>query len=179
MAGSPIRAIFLDIDGCLNSPDFQVHRFQRGPGRSPIDPICVGHLNDLTARTGARIVVSSTWRRMGLGGIRRLLHKHGVTGPIVGRTPVIEHRTEAGVYVWTERGAEIQRWLDRTGFEVESFVILDDDADMAHLGDRLVQTDWRTGLTGEDVERACELLEHASVCHPDGQPRVDGTGRGV
>lgn len=154
-----MRVIFLDVDGVLNSPDFQIRRFVRGQGRRPIDPVCVEHLNALTARTKARIVVSSVWRKMGLPAIRGVLRSHGVTAPIVSTTPDLTYQSRrSGLYVAVERGAEIQAWLDATRFAVESYVILDDDADMAHLLPRLVQTDYRTGLTASDADRAQELL---------------------
>lgn len=153
-----MRVIFLDIDGVLNSPDFQIHRFQRGPGRRPIDPVCVEHLNTLIRQTQARIVVSSTWRHEGLTRIRRTLRDHSVTAAVVGTTPILERRTTSGLYAVPDRGHEIQAWLDGTRFTVERFVILDDDADMAHLIGHLVRTDYRTGLTAADAERACALL---------------------
>ena len=55
------------------------------------------------------------------------------------------------------RGREIQLWLQQHP-EVDSFVILDDDADMDNLIDRLVQTEIETGLTEQDADRAIELL---------------------
>jgi hypothetical protein len=33
-----MKLALLDIDGVLDSPDFQTHRSQREAGRSPIDP---------------------------------------------------------------------------------------------------------------------------------------------
>ena len=59
----------------------------------------------------------------------------------------------------TQRGTEIQAWLDAwRGEPVESFVILDDEGDMAHLLPRLVQTGWSTGLLHEHVQVARRLL---------------------
>lgn len=153
-----MKIVFLDVDGVLNSPDFQIHRYQRGPGRHPIDPECVAHLNALTSQTQARIVVSSTWRTMGLTAIRRVLRAHGVVAPIVGCTPSLVRRHESGLAIATERGREIQAWLDTTRFRVERFVILDDDEDMNDLLPHLVRTDFRAGLAAEDVIRSLERL---------------------
>ena len=51
---------------------------------------------------------------------------------------------------------EIQSWID--DHEVESFVILDDSSDMAHLMPKLVHTSMETGLTEDHVEQALSLL---------------------
>jgi hypothetical protein len=44
---------------------------------------------------------------------------------------------------------------------VESFVILDDDADMEHLLPRLVQTSMDDGLQDRHVEKAVEILNRS------------------
>ena len=56
-----------------------------------------------------------------------------------------------------ERGHEIQEWLDRHP-ETESFVILDDGTDMAHLASYLVNTDFANGLEDKHVSQAIEIL---------------------
>ena len=46
------------------------------------------------------------------------------------------------------RGNEIQQWLDiHKEYDVEDFIILDDDSDMEHLIDHLIQTDSILGIT--------------------------------
>jgi hypothetical protein len=55
------------------------------------------------------------------------------------------------------RGEEIQAWLTENP-DVTQFVILDDDSDMAHLIDHLVQTDHKVGLTAADVKKASLFL---------------------
>ena len=77
-----------------------------------------------------------------------------MTGELIGVTPSLPGRP---------RGEEIQAWLDGAGTEVESFVILDDHDDMAHLADRLVRTDSAVGITGEDAGRALGMLQVASA----------------
>ena len=58
------------------------------------------------------------------------------------------------------RGLEIQKWLDdNPQGENVVFVILDDDSDMEHLMDRLVQTDHEFGLTQEDAGKAILMLK--------------------
>ena len=57
-----------------------------------------------------------------------------------------------------ERGIEIQRWLNETKYEIESFVILDDDSDMLHLSEKLVKTKGTRGLTEKEAKEAIDML---------------------
>ncbi len=67
---------------------------------------------------------------------------------VIGRTPVLDDQI---------RGLEIQKWMDDfTG--IESFVILDDDADMGELLPYLVQTSQTHGLTDEKRDEAINIL---------------------
>lgn len=161
------RAIFLDIDGVLNSRSYMEHR-RHLPRPTPhsIDALTIPRLNAITDRTGAKIVISSTWR---LGWnpetdpspvwrLYRILTAHGVTGDIIDVTPSYDDSENDGrIILGRERGHEIQAWLDANP-GVESFAILDDDADMVHLKHRLVQTHFETGLLDEHVERVVVML---------------------
>ncbi len=158
------RIVFLDIDGVLNGARFfdaqskRDHRRKRGQAKAQdpadaIDPAAVEHLNAIVARTGAQVVISSSWRcAFGLSEIARFLDARGFKGLVCGSTPV-------GYGI--ARGQEIEGWLraqDYAAHTVESFVILDDIGDMAHLASRLVQTDTLHGLQPEHVERAVAML---------------------
>lgn len=144
-----MKLIFLDFDGVLNSRA----NLYRG-----LDPANVRQLNDLVQRSGAAVVISSTWRHKGLSDCQGELLAAGFVGRIIGCTPDLDRR-EGGVWLGFDRGAEIAAWLaDRGVGLVESFVILDDAADMGELLPRLVQTDTNVGLQPADVERALALL---------------------
>lgn len=152
-----LRFIFLDIDGCLNSSDYLLHRRSiRRPTHHNIDAEAVPRLNAITDRTGAVIVISSTWR---VGRMARemgeILRMHGVTGRVIDRTPFRFRGANRG-----PRGLEIQDWMDAQPEEIsaQQIAILDDDSDMEHLIDRLVKTTWEHGLQDEHVERCVDLL---------------------
>lgn len=152
-----MKVVFLDCVGVLNSSAFfeaqdQERRKVIKPSTERfvemLDPVAVEQLNVLTGVTGAKIVVSSTWRRMfTLPELVVVLRKGGVTGDIIGVTPQRD----------TERGLEIQEWLDKHP-DATHFVILDDESDMAHLLPALVLTSFHTGLLPGHVERAVEIL---------------------
>lgn len=138
-----MKIIFLDIDGVLMGTD--------GVAEAP-DPARVARLNGLAERTGAQLVVSSTWRSQGLEALTALLREWGVTAPVAGMTDDLgwlDFTTPIGLH----RGDEIGQWLDEHP-GVEDFVILDDDDDMGGLLPFLVQVG-ADGLT-DDLAAAAE-----------------------
>lgn len=157
-----MKIIFLDLDGVLNSENFFSKRrnnfFLPQEGDSQINPSAVELLNELLDRTNAKLVLSSTWRlgRNGLEKTKIALRAAGFqfNHRFIGVTPNLVY---ADIETEATRGDEIQAWL--TGREVEAFVILDDNADMAHLLPYLIQTSSKTGLTARDCEAAEKLLE--------------------
>ena len=162
-----MKVIFLDIDGVLNSEEFFVERTQncrydayRSAGYSAkmsrslcsLDSVAIANLNHLITKTGAKIVVSSTWR----GDDPFLQEVFAIVGiPVyIGVTPYTVTR---------HRGMEIEYWLDKHP-EVENYVILDDDNDMLDKQlEHFVQTDaYKRGLSLENVEQAIKILN--KVC---------------
>jgi hypothetical protein len=154
------KIIFLDIDGVLNnSEDSDMH--ETLGGCDFYSPNCVQRLNNLTDKTGAKIVVSSTWR---LGttveDLVGKLKSMGVTGEIIGKTDDL--RSLHGF-----RGNEILKWIKDNikllgcvhHWQFKSYVILDDDTDMLlWQKDNFVNTDGQIGLTDKDVEDAIVIL---------------------
>ncbi len=159
------RIVFLDIDGVLNSHAYLARLRREGrpiPSILDIDPEAVRVLNRLVTEGGCDVVVSSTQRHgKHRKELQARLDEKGFVGRVVGRTPEWLRKTEGGIYAAAERGQEIQAWLDKApdyGLDVGAFVILDDDADMAHLKSRLVKTSMDKGLEWHHVEEALGLL---------------------
>ncbi|HSX22300.1 MAG TPA: HAD domain-containing protein [Gaiellaceae bacterium] len=174
--------IFLDVDGVLNSErhcrvlEDRHRQFGHTEPASPkrdttcdcfklynqIDREAIARLNRLVEKTGAKIVISSSWRKLlDSPELHRILSEHGLVAEIVGETPD-GHKEPGLVETYgrperMERGYEIDYWL-RQHPEVERFVILDDGSDMAMHGRRLVQTDAEEGLLDEHVELAVRVL---------------------
>jgi hypothetical protein len=145
----------------LNNADYLYRAKAKGmeDESDELDTESIALVNDLLVRGNAAVVISSSWR---YGRLRTqlcdILSKRGFTGTVVGMTP-----TSRDV---AERGHEIQQWLDETQYEIESFAILDDDADMAHLLPRLVKTTFTNGLLPEHIERALTILKEPYVQLP-------------
>lgn len=155
-----MTVIFLDIDGVLCTPlSVRLNWLFRRPMERPFfDPIALGLLRRLVRRTGARVVLSSSWRYSFedddpfMQAIRdhfyRTLEANGTPvwdlAPILGRS----------------KGEEIAAWLEQhpgTGF-----VILDDRPDeftgTPALKVRLVEVDSMRGLRRRDFRQALDLL---------------------
>lgn len=114
-----MKIVFLDIDGVLLNLE------SYSGGQRP-DPKCLERLNRITDQTGAKIVVSSSWRYD--PNIAKVLKGWGVTASIIGVTPCLA--------ISRTRGEEIFAWLQehKDGYlGVESFVVIDDDDDMGDL----------------------------------------------
>lgn len=148
------RVLFLDIDGVLNSHAYmQKHRafWDFGDAPSMLDPDACARLERVLAATGAAVVISSSWRICtSLADIRGAIHSRGApSARVIGKTP--------NPWTGSRRGHEIQRWLDAHD-DIDSFAIVDDDADMEHLRGRLVQTHIADGLQDAHVEALVAML---------------------
>lgn len=152
------KILFLDIDGVLNSESWFTLLFeQRGQGpttmneHEALDPKAIAALNEITDATGARIVLSSTWRLVSDFPARvKGLHAQGIKAPIIGRTPSL---MDPNV-----RGHEIAAWLMTQVEWPEGIAILDDDTDMAHLMPWLVRTGYDTGLVHAQIPTVVDML---------------------
>ena len=155
------KYLFLDIDGVLNT------------GRSDhLNPKCYGHHFDNEAvknlrwiidNTGAKIVISSSWRHLGLTRLQELWRDWNLPGEIVGCTPGVWGNDE----VFAIRGAEIQRWLDEHVEVPFSYVVIDDfkkDEAIENQKDRWISVNPHCGLSMINAIDAIIILnEHFPV----------------
>lgn len=168
-----MKIVFLDIDGVINTrrttlrashvfytPLADMNKFAE---MEPFDRFCIERINKITDATRAKIVISSSWRYLFKEEeewpyFTKFLKVVGLTGEVIGRTPIGKEYVNEMSVEDIERGHEIQMWLDKHKGKIESFVILDDNSDMAHLKERLVQTPSDIGIQDEDAERAIRYL---------------------
>jgi hypothetical protein len=162
-----MKVIFLDIDGVLNTGAYSVHFFElmklidktrkeakafrqeilRDEFGNKFDPLTIDALKNIIEATGAKIVVSSTWRKSGLYFIEKMWEFRDLPGEIIDITPILN----------TPRGEEIDYWLKEN--EVDSYLILDDDRDMLpEQESNFIRTNGTYGLTLTDAEKAIEIL---------------------
>lgn len=135
-------------------------------------------LKTILEHTGAKIVVTSTWRKgLTVNQLKELFCSGGdrwgcyVANPepfdsslIIGKTPSFSINQEEDKKNGKPfgRGSEISFWLDNArerNFEIDNYIVLDDDSyDIPPHMDRLVKTDSRKGIRKEDVKKAIDLL---------------------
>jgi len=154
-----VKVIFLDFDGVLNNRERWKDHQQVDPRCSTamLDPLGVWRLKQIVSSTGAKIVVTSTWRNIyPLEQLSGFLWKYGIErGTIIGKTPKIGRR-----------GHEISHWLKK--HPVDNYIILDDDQD-AGSGkvdrDRFIKTDWEYGIQSTHVITAVNTLGRKIEVH--------------
>lgn len=163
-----MKIIFLDIDGVLNSQLYHERTYDPNLEKDisrfdykcrDIDDKAVSFLNDLIKDTGAKVVVSSSWRRSEtIESLTKILQARGFTGEIVGFTPRLGKNTV--------RGNEIHKWIEDNDkllgvyyYQFKEYVILDDDSDMLlWQKDNFIKTDGYVGLTPTNVHKATYIL---------------------
>lgn len=136
---------FLDIDGVMTTITWMVF--------TEFNPSSVQQLKMLLDITGAKLVISSTWRADGINngshldrelekwGLKKYLHDDWSTG------------YEPGI-----RGNQIKTWLDSHP-DIDNYLIFDDDQDMLdEQMDRLIVTDSHNGLLYEHMQKAFKIL---------------------
>ena len=149
-----MKIVFIDIDVVLNNEKSLQLDY------NSFCPENVRLLNEIIEKTGAKLVISSTWRLMH-PDIIDIFKSEGVTGEIVGMTPDLSIQ-QNGLFRSVIRGEEIQFFLDNwKGETIDNFVILDDENDMGNLLPKLVQTDFCRGLSIFEAEKTIEILGEA------------------
>lgn len=142
-----MKIVFLDFDGVLNS-----ERYVRNCGEYGviIDPSRMQLLKQIIEATGAKIVLSTSWRehwtKTGTE-INEIFEAYQLE--IFDKTPKLGGRREQ----------EIEAWLDRVS-NVENFIVLDDaflSADFL-TGHFVKTSNFREGLGEENVALAIEIL---------------------
>ena len=111
-----MKVIFLDIDGVLNSDEY-VDRVKKSDIQGierDIDIEKVKLLKRAIDETGAKVVLSSTWRyTKNARYLKELLANYGI-------------RLDSTPYIQDKRGLEIKKWLSENQ-GVEDFLIIDDE----------------------------------------------------
>ena len=155
-----LKIIFLDIDGVLNSKQYKREIGSKfDDPQYQIDPLAVKRLNAIVSATGAKIVISSTWRFSfiryadALQRLQDCFADYGVD-EIIDYTPQI--LATDGTPLVSFRADEIKEWLkDKQNLH---FVVLDDIDMSDEFGDRMILTFEEDGLQDYHVSQAIGTL---------------------
>lgn len=188
-----MKVIFLDVDGVLNSNDWYIYRrdaiemdsVQTQYPFYEFDPRAIERLNRIIKETGAKIVVSSSWRSgESTESLQKLLNLVGVKGEVIGLTPHFWIKSSENLKngYSVPRGCEIDWWLKNNGnfqrinwskdvqkqylkeAKIKNYIILDDDSDMLlKQKEHFIKTSQISGLTDTDVEIAISILNKSII----------------
>lgn len=187
------KIAFLDVDGVLNNDQSCKHyhrkyggngyggffkseyipgRYEEKDGPIIIEPTeqdikwnsnLVNNLGYIIEKTGAEIVISSTWRLWhNVDIFLKMFTVYGYPNmPVIDRTPDLNRIYDLKFSAsHVKRGEEIQYWLDANkDMNIISYVILDDNHDfLPHQIDNFVHTNEKYGLTISDADKAIQIL---------------------
>lgn len=156
-----MKIIFLDIDGVLNSTEFYENQADDDLRKNPFDRRCVAALKEIVDATQAKIVLTSSWR----GGWDKDPARCHLEGQLLN-----ELFAEYGFSVYDKtaslrsgrRPMEIKQYLETSGSEVITYVIIDDN-DFGwkefNMDSKVVMTDFQKGgLNSEHARQAIKIL---------------------
>lgn len=153
------KYIILDIDSILDTgrsnhldPAQYGHRFDNG---------AVQNLRRIVDCTGAVIVISSSWRHMGLSKLQELWRKWKLPGELVGCTP----GCWGDLRTFNSRGEEIRHWLKYNAMKFGNtnyrYVVIDDFDKSGTINgqeDNWITVNPHFGLTSVNAIEAINIL---------------------
>lgn len=145
------KVIFLDFDGVLNTSAYMMQSRERSEG---INPVSVRIIDAMLNLTGAKLVVSSSWRiGRTIEELNEILQNKGMTNEVWDVTPQL-----SGC-----RGNEIKRWIDvnrPSDLVFNEYLIIDDDSDMLlEHQNHFIHTAFDCGITPNIAYRAVYKLK--------------------
>lgn len=159
--------VFLDFDGVCTACDATPGSYITNRGASyGASEKCVAELRKLLSETGAVVIVSSNWRRFEPDGVWRTSRFGDVRNPLpkfiaslgelcAGSIPPIRH---------VSKPRAVAEWFGENGLDPKAcrYVVFDDDPEEgfaeSEFAGHFVMTDYATGLTAKDCEKAKEIL---------------------
>ena len=151
-----MKIVFLDFDGVMDNAKYDIYLNKHNlPEKDEFgvlfDPDCIAALAKIVEQTGAKIVISSSWKDfMTKEEIDQMWQKRQLPGEVIDVTPSTSRH----------RGDEIATWLNLCPNKCQ-YVILDDqprEQFNTDQYDHLIITNGFYGLTQSDAEHAVEIL---------------------
>lgn len=186
-----MKILFLDMDGVMNSHQSAIwyhEMFNHNEDwwadyrdnyndqifliyEKQLCPLACSNLRNLLKKhPDVRIVISSTWRKFkakenndwfnALFQMFKIYPEN--ENRVIGCTPVLNK----------DRGYEIESWLNQTDYEVEDFIILDDDSDMGpYLNTKhFIHVDGRVGFDYIKMQKADKIFGNFCLTIDDIKP---------
>lgn len=159
-----MKMIFLDVDGVLNYDMCEAHiGMYYG-----VDQEKVKLLKRIVDATGAKIILSSTWRKNILVGMPLECQEDPFAIELMSKLKAEGLKIYDLTSVETSDDHRKQQILDRIkeyrrdGQQIDGWVVLDDDTfdgfNELEFRKHFIYTSWSTGLTEDDVQTAIRIL---------------------
>ena len=160
------KIVFLDIDGVLN-PKWWDNRKPSDRYGCLFDSKTITNLERIIKETEADIVISSSWKEMGLSFMQNMWKDRKLPGKVIDITPSymsdemllnadLNDTDIDSLYI---RGLEIKGWLALHATDVSNYVIIDDMDDiLSEQQNHFVCIDPEKGITDFDAKVAIMLL---------------------
>lgn len=162
------RFIFLDIDGVIATPKTVEH------GMWALTPEKQDLLGMIIEKTGAKIVLSSSWRKHTIDDTIEHMKEHGFRfcDEIVGITIRAYQYLQKGVHLSIPRGVEIKQWLDTHVIypwyaypeQKERYRILNEDGSFKMMRSNKLGTDFSYVILDDDSDMLYEQSKHFICC---------------
>ncbi len=162
------RFIFLDIDGVIATPKTVEH------GKWTLTPEKQDLLGMIIEKTGAKIVLSSSWRKHTIEDTIEHMKEHGFRfcDEIVGVTIRAYHYIEKGVHLSIPRGVEIKQWLDTHVIypwyaypeHKEKYEVLNEDGSFKMMRSNKLGTDFNYVILDDDSDMLYEQSKYFIHC---------------
>ena len=163
-----MKVLFLDIDGVLNTKYWYTQVNRNTPKDKygyAFDPNAVANLKRIVEESGADIVISSSWKCMGLSQMEDMWRDRNLPGRIIGITPnsvsdeMLLNADIDSIELFHIRGEEIKEWLMKHAKRVSSYAIIDDmDNMLPEQQSHFVQTNPEVGITEGDADTIITIL---------------------
>ena len=150
-----IKIIFLDIDGVVNCWSTK----ERAPSKViGVEQRLIAHIKEIVDATGAKLVLSSTWRKDWAFDLMNGKDWFYLRDEFAKQDLYFLDYTPSRRD--SHRGEEIKEWLENTGYDVSSYVIIDDEMfDIWELHEgHMVKTSFDSGIKSGAVKMAIDIL---------------------
>lgn len=116
------NAVFLDIDGPMVPMNFWSRKDKDKKGHMAFDPAAVATILRVLNETGAKLVISSSWRNIGYERMSSILEEEGISKDYLHEDWSIDFSYDVGM---SGRADFIRTWLKRHP-EIKHYAVVDD-----------------------------------------------------
>ncbi|MGL4956445.1 MAG: HAD domain-containing protein [Bacteroidales bacterium] len=162
--------LFLDFDGVLNTEDHLEYLHEQ---HLPLQdrygylfaPTAVACLQQIVEQTGAQIIVTSSWKVVGLQVLQQMWHERKLPCTLADITPTLPLSTTppdlSQVDSLVYRGKEIELWLHTHAPTGSPYLILDDMDDILQAQKpHFICINPKTGITPNNAKEAIHILNN-------------------